>query len=231
MKINILYLPEWAKQAKWLTVIIDVFRAFSTECYIFANGAKSIIPVWKLDIAYKLKRENTGFILVWERWGEKPDGFDYGNSPSKVEFVNFTWKTIIHTTSSGTQGIANATHANEIITGSFTNAQAIVDYIRQQSPKYVSLIAMWSWWKRITDEDKLCAEYIKNTLEGKPTDFWKIVKYLRNYKEAEKFFDDTLERAPERDFELCLSLNKFNFVLKAKPYKDGEIFLKKIEMA
>ncbi len=31
--VNILHLIEDAKQAKGLTVIIDVFRAFSLECY------------------------------------------------------------------------------------------------------------------------------------------------------------------------------------------------------
>ena len=35
-------------------------------------------------------------------------------------------KTVIHTTSAGTQGIANALNASEIITGSLVNAKAIV---------------------------------------------------------------------------------------------------------
>ncbi len=33
--INILHLIEGAKQAKGLMVIIDVFRAFSLECYLY----------------------------------------------------------------------------------------------------------------------------------------------------------------------------------------------------
>ena len=35
MKINILHLIEGAKKAEGLTVIIDVFRAFSLECYLY----------------------------------------------------------------------------------------------------------------------------------------------------------------------------------------------------
>ncbi|SCP99363.1 2-phosphosulfolactate phosphatase [Anaerobium acetethylicum] len=34
IKIEILQLLDGARQAKGLTVIIDVFRAFSLECYI-----------------------------------------------------------------------------------------------------------------------------------------------------------------------------------------------------
>ncbi len=72
----------------------------------------------------------------------------------------------MHTTSSGTQGIVNATNADEIITGSFVNAAAIVRYISKKQPKIVSLVCMGYACEYPTDEDTLCAEYIKNELEG-----------------------------------------------------------------
>ena len=59
MNIKLLSLLEGAKQAAGLTVIIDVFRAFSAACYVFNNGANKIIPVGDLDLAYKLKEENS----------------------------------------------------------------------------------------------------------------------------------------------------------------------------
>ena len=37
MEIRILELIEGAKKAEGLTVIIDVFRAFSLECYLYAR--------------------------------------------------------------------------------------------------------------------------------------------------------------------------------------------------
>ena len=39
MKIEILELVEGAQKAKGMTVIIDVFRAFSVACYAFDAGA------------------------------------------------------------------------------------------------------------------------------------------------------------------------------------------------
>jgi 2-phosphosulfolactate phosphatase len=64
MQINIIKSVEDAIQAKGLTVIIDVFRAFSVEAYLFHNGAKYIIPVQTLEEAYKLKKEHPDYILI-----------------------------------------------------------------------------------------------------------------------------------------------------------------------
>ena len=43
MNIKILQLIEGAKQATGLTVIIDVFRAFTVEAYLVNNGVEKLI--------------------------------------------------------------------------------------------------------------------------------------------------------------------------------------------
>ena len=230
MKIRTLHLIGGAKKAGGLAVIIDVFRAFSTACYVFENGAKKIIPVGNIGIAYKLKKENPGFLLIGEREGKRPPGFDYGNSPAQIENADFVGKTVVQTTSAGTLGIANAANADEIITGSFVNAQAIVNYIKKRKPGEVSLVCMGNAGTRITDEDALCAEYIRNGLENKANDFPKILKHLMGYESAQKFFDPAKDWAPERDFGLCLALDKFNFVLKAEHDGENQLFLNKIDV-
>ncbi len=126
-KINILHLIEGAKQAEGLTVIIDVYRAFSLECYLYDMGVKEIRPVGTIDEAFKLRDSIVDSILVGERGGKKCEGFDYGNSPSTVEPQAVLGKTIVHTTSAGTQGIVNAAGASEIITGSLVNAKAVAE--------------------------------------------------------------------------------------------------------
>ncbi|MFA6525179.1 MAG: 2-phosphosulfolactate phosphatase [Patescibacteria group bacterium] len=229
MVIKILELVSGAQQATGLTVIIDVFRAFSTACYVFNNGAKRIIPVGNIDNAYKIKQSNPDYILIGERKGIKPLDFDHGNSPTQIEHVNFAAKTVIQTTSAGTQGIDQAKKADQIITGSFVNVGAIVKYINSQNPETVSLVAMGSAGIHIADEDTLCAKYIKNELEGKVNDFKRIIDHLREYKSAQKFFDDVKDWAPARDFDLCMTINKFSFVLKMQ--KDIKYpYLKKIDV-
>ena len=44
MNIRILQLIEGARQARGLTVVIDVFRAYSLEAYLLHRGAEKIIP-------------------------------------------------------------------------------------------------------------------------------------------------------------------------------------------
>ncbi|TES91495.1 MAG: 2-phosphosulfolactate phosphatase [Candidatus Cloacimonadota bacterium] len=229
MNIKILQLVEGAREARGLTIVIDVFRAFSVACYVFGNGAKRIIPVDDLEIAKEIKMKNPDYILMGERGGKKPEGFDYGNSPTQIEHVDFSDKVIVHSTTAGTKGLVNAKNADEIITGSFVNAHAVIGYIVAKELEEVSLVCMGKAGIAPSDEDTLCAQYLKNVLENRPHDFQKTIDYLRSYESAQKFFDPEMPWAPERDFELCLSLNKFPFVLKTEPYRNGLICLKKVE--
>ena len=229
MEVKILQLLEGAKEATGLTVIIDVFRAFSTTCYAFNAGAEKIIPLGEIEQAYKMKVNNPDYILVGERNEQKPPGFDFGNSPSQLLNGNITGKTIVHTTSSGTQGIANAKNADEIITGSFVNTGAIVKYIQQKNAETVSLVCMGYACEYPTDEDTLCAEWIKNELEGKPNHFAEMVEIIRTGSGARFFEPEKQSWSPQADFELCLDLNRFGFVLKME--KDGGVnFLKPIRV-
>ena len=52
MKIQILELIEGAKKAEGLSVVIDVFRAFTTECYCFDGGAKVCYPIGSMQDAF-----------------------------------------------------------------------------------------------------------------------------------------------------------------------------------
>lgn len=229
MKVEILQLLEGAQKAGGLTVIIDVFRAFSTACYAVGNGVQKIFPVGDIEIAYQLKRENPDFILVGERYERKPEGFDFGNSPSQLLNSDLKGKTMVHTTSSGTQGIANAKGADEIITGSFVNAQTIVDYIRMKNPEKVSLVCMGYSCQYPTDEDTLLAVYIRNELQGSPNDFAAMVEHIRMGDGARFFAPEKQEWAPTADFDLCLSLNRFDFVLKVEQ-ENGLNCLKRIDL-
>ncbi|MDD4143196.1 MAG: 2-phosphosulfolactate phosphatase [Prolixibacteraceae bacterium] len=216
MNIQILQLLEGAREATGLTVIIDVFRAFSTACYAFNKGTKKIIPVDNIEKAYQLKKENPEYLLIGERNEMKPHGFDFGNSPTHLLNARLNGKTIVHTTSSGTQGIAAADRADEIITGSFVNAGAVVRYIRQAEPETVSLVCMGYACSFPVDEDTLCAEYIRNELTGQPNDFNKMTAIIRKGSGKRFFEPEKQEWAPSSDFDLCMKLNIFNFILKVR---------------
>lgn len=228
MKIQILQQLEGAKQAKGLAVIIDVFRAFTTECFFIANGAKEIFAVGDEKIAYALKKEHPDYILAGERKEVMLPGFDYGNSPAKIEKIDFTNKTIVHTTSAGTQGIANASYAEEIITGSFVNASAIAQYIKQKNPKVVSLVCMGKAAISPTEEDTFCAEYIQSLLLKQNYPLMEKLASLRHLEGKRFFNSENQEQCPERDFFIATTPNQFNFVLKAVSDKRGFHRIQKI---
>jgi 2-phosphosulfolactate phosphatase len=228
MDIQILQLVEGARKARGLTVIIDVFRAFSTACYVFSNGADEILCVGELDTAFRLKKEDPVRILMGERNEMMVEGFQFGNSPQQVMDVDFTGKTIVQTTSAGTRGMVNARQASEILTGSFVNADAIVNYIRAGQPDHVSLVCMGYAAERPIEEDTLCAEYIKDKLRDRQPDYEEMTRTIR-YSSGKRFFiAENQGHAPSSDFYLCLDINRFDFVLRAIPVEPGILSLKPV---
>lgn len=223
-KINTFHLIEGARQARGLTVIIDVFRAFSLECYLYDMGVKLIRPVGTIEEAFRFKKTNPDYVLIGERKGKKCDGFDFGNSPSETSGYDLRGKTVIHTTSAGTQGIVNAENASEIITGSLVNAKAIAKYIAEKRPPEVSLVCMGNGGIAPAKEDELCAEYIAGILTGtEMPDMDRRVKQLQ-YDGGEHFFDSKRQDIfPEPDFWMCIKYNLFDFVLKIEKDEKGFI--------
>ncbi|MDO4467715.1 MAG: 2-phosphosulfolactate phosphatase [Bacillota bacterium] len=228
MIVQIVQGIEGAKQAKGVTVIIDVFRAFSLEVFLTNQNAEKILPVSSLEAAYELKKEHPEYVYIGERNGIPLSGFDYGNSPSQVEGIDFSGKTIVHTTSAGTQGIISAEKAEEILTGSLLNAKAIASYIQKKNPEYVTLVAMGLGLAgngEPTEEDTLCAEYIQSLLEKNPIELRSRIEDLKNTS-GKKFFDPQQSTSfPTKDFFMCTQVDIFNFVLKVE--KENNLFVSK----
>ncbi len=225
MDIRILHYLEGAAQAEGIAVVIDVFRAFTTAVFFAANGAERIIPVDDIALAYQLKALNPEYILAGERGGIIQEGFDYGNSPAAIENKQFAGNTVVITTSAGTQGLAEAAkHAEEVITGSFVNAAAAARWIRSRSPRVVSLICMGWNGKEPADEDTLYAEYLRGLLTDNPKSFSGIPDFLHHESTTMNFLKTggNSDEA-QRDFDLCLSLDQVDFVLRVRPGSPMEL--------
>lgn len=216
MDVRIVQCIDGAAEAEGLAVVIDVFRAASTACVAAANGASLIIPVAEIEQAFALKREHPDFLLMGEREYKKVPGFDFGNSPAEIEGLDFTGRTVIQATGAGTRGLVAAGLAEEVLFGCFANAAATVSYIRAKAPAKVTLVALGTAGEARAPEDDMCAIYLKNALEDFPNSFEAIRRYLATVESAAKFFDETKDFAPLRDFEICMDLDRFGFVLRAE---------------
>ena len=230
MNIEILQLTEGAKKAKGLTVVIDVFRAFTTACFIMNNSAEAIYPVGSVEEAFRLKDILPNCLLVGERNEVIVPGFDYGNSPANIEHTDFSGKNIVHTTSAGTQGIVNAVNADEIITAAFVNAPAVVRYIKKAAPENVSIVCMGKAALSPAEEDTWCAEYIRALLLGEDYDIKDRLLKLRELEGRRFFRPDNQEQCPERDFFLSTLVGIFYFVLRAEKTPQGLLRLRKIRI-
>lgn len=229
MTIEILQMIEGAKKAEGCAVIIDVFRAFSLECYMMAGGAERVLPVGAKETACRLKEEHPDYLLAGERHGAILPGFDMGNSPAQAEKMDLEGKTVIHTTSAGTQGVANARKADIILTGSLVNAKATARYIRKENFPHVSLVCMGLEGKKPAPEDLLCAEYMKSILEERPFDMESELKMLRKDPSVQKFFrKETAEIFPQEDYWLCTMTDRFDFVLQVKALEEDVFETRKI---
>ncbi len=220
MEIRRLSTVAGAREARGLTVIIDVFRAFTTAAHVMANGAERIAPVLTVEESFRLKKLNPDWLQIGEDGGIMVDGFDYGNSPYDASLADFTGRTVIQRTGAGTNGVVNARGAEERILGSFVMAEAIVRYIKRKAPDVVSLVAMGNVGIEPNEEDESCAEYIEGRLRGEKPDFDEMRKRIRAAPSGAKFFDPARPHFREEDFHLALELDRFGFVLRVE---DAEV--------
>lgn len=210
MKIEINRCLEGAKTADGITVVIDVFRASNTIIACLAGGAEYIIPVGELKDAYSLKKENPDHLLFGERGGIPPKGFDHDNSPVKAANLDLNGKKIILTTSAGSQGIVYSKNAEEILIGSFANARAIVNYLKNKNPEKISLLAIGNQAIEPATEDEECAKYLKSQLEDRKMDPDQMRGEILKSDGANR-----LRRlGQEDDLEFCLKLNTYKVIPK-----------------
>jgi 2-phosphosulfolactate phosphatase len=218
-----------AEEAEGLTIIIDVFRAFSCAPLFFHFGAKRVILNADPEKALGLKRKNPQFILVGEINEVPIEGADLGNSPSQIIKKGksyFKDKTVIHRTTAGVTGVSSAyDKADEIILGSFVMAKAVAAYIKKKNPDRVTLVAMGERAQRKSPEDETCADYLEYLLAGRPYDPAKAFKDIVFQQTAQKFIQGTKKHLPKEDPVFCLQRDLFHFVLTVKKLGDQlEVF-------
>jgi 2-phosphosulfolactate phosphatase len=217
-----------AESARGIAVVIDVFRAFSVAAYAFDAGAARVLPVAEIEDAKALGRRFPGAVLAGERHARRLPGFDIGNSPTEVRAIGLRGRVLVHTTHAGTQGLVNATGADEVLTGAFVNISAVCRYILARAPGFVSLVRMGHEARERCAEDDLYAECLRLMLLGQPAPLAEVRDRLRVAPAAAKFFDPSCDWAPRDDFEYCTDVDRFDFVLRLKRVPGEPVELEKL---
>jgi 2-phosphosulfolactate phosphatase len=213
MDIVVDSLLEGARRARGTVVIVDVFRAFTTAAIAFSRGATKIIMVAEPPEALALREQGLGEFCVGEVNGIRAEGFDFGNSPFEMTKADLEGRTIIQSTRAGTVGVAAATGADTIYVAALVTAKATAHAILHDAPGRVTIVAMgWNASVR-TDEDELCALYLRNVMQGREPDTAALQTLLGTSGEVGKFNDPAQPHFHPQDCQWALDVNHFDFAI------------------
>jgi 2-phosphosulfolactate phosphatase len=218
-----------------LIIVVDVLRCSSSIANAFANGVEAVIPAETLKEAFGLREQYSDYLLVGERKGCKPGGFDFGNSP--LEFVRevVEGRTVTMTTTSGTRALVRCRGAEHVLVGAFLNAEAVAKKaaeIAQGNGVNVSLVLAGE--KGLFSlEDFLCAGAIATEFPNDMFDFSdealaavfafeRVKDALGEHVMKSRHAKHLAELGFERDVEFSCLLNRFSVV---PVYRDGKVTL------
>ena len=195
--------------AEGLVVVIDVLRAFSNAAYAFSMGAENITLVSTVEEAFELKAKNPNALLIGEVHGLKPDGFDFGNSPTETARHDLKGRHLIQRTSAGTQGVVRSSKAETLFAASFVVAEATVRAIQALEPAKVSFVITGRYFD---GEDKACGEYIEARLRGQTPEPKPYLDRVRNAAELRHMPPDRFPHVAS-DLDYCTHLDAFTFAM------------------
>ena len=201
---------------EYVVVIIDIFRATSSICYGIENGAEAIIPVAEVDECLAYKDQHPEYLLAAERNGEVVKGFDFGNSPFSYTANKVSGRTVVLTTTNGTQALYLSRQAKQIIIGSFLNLNAVCSWLKTTGENILLVCAGWKY--NFNLEDTLFAGAVIEQLKSDgyvlddpalaANDLYQLGKddigtYLKKTSHSERL----KQLGIEEDIAFCLNTN------------------------
>jgi len=113
-------------------VVVDLLRASTTIAVALANGARAVLPAGSteeaLRIAQNLERDHV--VMAGERKSVRIEGFALGNSPLEFTPEAVGGKTVVLSTTNGTQALIAAQGAREVVVGAAVNFSVVVQRAR-----------------------------------------------------------------------------------------------------
>lgn len=221
MKIDIKPCLSGAHDSRGVVIVIDVFRSGNTAAAVLNAGAPFVALASELEEARQLKAQNPGWLLVGERKGLKPDGFDMNNSPAEASTLDLKDRPSILTTAAGTYGlVAAAPKADALLMATLVNLSAAAKLVRRLSPEIVTLVPIGLEAKEPAVEDDIVGQCLADALIGRAIDHRKAARAMLAGPGAARL----RSLGQWRDLAYCLRLDRLNVVPKAET-RDGRLVL------
>ncbi len=211
--------------AKGIVIVIDVLRAFSTAAYAFSLGAREILLVSTVEEALGLRTQIAHSKAMGEVHGLRPEGFDFGNSPTYLVQEDLTGMTMIQRTSAGTQGVIRSQNAEVMLVASFVVANATIQYIKKlHADELTFVITGRDSFGSGGDEDLACAEYLEALMRGDQPDPQPFIQRVLTSKDASQHLDPNKIGFPITDLDYCTQIDKFDFAMPIERH-DGRLIM------
>ena len=223
MKFN-RYTLEDCHQATGIVLLIDVLRAFSTAAYAFSRGTSEIRLVSSVDEALTLKAQLPNVKAMGEVGGLPPQGFDFGNSPTRILEHDLTGITLIQRTGAGTQGAVRCVNAKVMLATSFVIAQATMHYVLRMKLDEITFVITGGMGN---DEDVACADYLEKQFTGQAVEAESFIRRVYASRDAFEHMGEH-PQFPYSDLDYCSRIDAFDFAMPIER-KDGFLIMQAVK--
>lgn len=121
-----------------VVVLIDVLRTSTVAPVLFERGLETLALTPSLRTARGAARE--GWLLLGERQGVPPEGFNYGNSPSELATVDLHGRRAVMVSENLPRWLAQVASARQVLLGSLYNAAATAEVASRQAQDAIALV-------------------------------------------------------------------------------------------
>lgn len=143
-----------------VVAVVDVLRASTSIAIALANGARAVIPLANSEevVTRSKSLERSEVKLAGERKSQAIPGFDVGNSPLEFTREAVEGKTVLMTTTNGTNAILAAQGARDVVIASYVNFSAVLSMLRAALRGGADVAILCAGQeKRFALEDAACA--------------------------------------------------------------------------
>lgn len=219
------YTLEDCQRATGVVLLIDVLRAFSTAAYAFSRGAREIRLVSGVDEALALKAQIPNSKAMGEVGGLPPQGFDFGNSPTRILEQDLAGVTLIQRTGAGTQGAVRSVNAEIMLAVSFVVAQATIDYVLKLRRDEINFVVTGGMGN---DEDLACADFLEQQFTGQAMEAESFIRRVYASRDALEHMGEH-PQFPYSDLDYCSRIDAFDFAMPIAR-KDGFLIMQAINL-
>ena len=143
-------------------VLVDVLRTCTVAPILFENGLERLHMATSTKVARSLAA-GSDMVLLGERKGLPPEGFNYGNSPAELRKLDASGKRAVLVSENAPNTVPRLTGAKHLLLGSLYNAEAVVRKAAEVTGGSVYIVCSGLWGQEDLD-DTLTAGFLASRL-------------------------------------------------------------------